>query len=251
MIKDDILIQELAYGDAVKKLAEIKNIGLTEARQELVRMGFKEYCNLVNEAGSNIVPPSGNTIGPSASPQKSPAAAKSPQQMKAIWPGQGAPVEVGMTVGLEGPNGVPVPGTVSQVDTSAKGVKVKNPTTGQDEWMNTDNLEPFMAGQEQSTDTVPATEELDRLKQLAGISENCSGGATGAGAIAIAPAKMGKVQRRQPAEETLKKEYVPKEAAKTIVGDTKPNQASGELSATLAANGKRTASRINNGIKRR
>ena len=46
-------------------------------------------------------------------------------------------------------------------------------------------------------------------------------------------------------------EYVPKEAAKTIVGDTKPNQASGELSATLAANGKRTASRINNGIKRR
>lgn len=248
MINDDHIIKKIAYGDAVKKLADAKNIGLTEARQELARMSFSQYCNLVNEAGSAIVPPSGNTIAPSAGPQKAPAAAKSPQQIKSLWPGAGAPVEVGMTVGLTDPTGKPVPGQVSQVDMSANGAKVKNPVTGKDEWMNTDELEPFMANAEDEADTDAA--DLQRLQELAGISENCSGGATGAGAIAIAPASMGKIKRREPTEETLKKEYVPKEAAKTIVGDTKPNQASGQLSATLAANGSKTASRINNGRKR-
>lgn len=251
MIKNDHIISKIAYGDAVKKLAEAKNLGLSEARQELARMSFTEYCNLVNEAGTAIVPPSGQTIAPSANPagqQKAGQAAKAPQKMKAIWPGQGAPVEVGMTVGLKGPTGVPVPGEVSQVDMSANGVKVKNPTTGKDEWMNTDSLEPFMAGDE--TAAPQQANDLQRLKELAGIAENCSGGATGAGAIAMSAAPMGKLKRRQPAEEALKQEYTPKEAAKTIVGDTKPNQASGQLSATLAANGRKTASRINNGRKR-
>jgi hypothetical protein len=133
---------------------------------------------------------------------------------------------------------------------SANGVKVKNPTTGKDEWMNTDQLEPFMA-QPGADKAEPGQNDLQRLKELAGIAENCSGGATGAGAIAIAPAPMGKMKKREPTEETLKKEYTPREAAKTIAGDTKLHQASGELSATLAANGKKTASRINNGMKRR
>lgn len=252
MIRHDHIIQQIVYGDVVKKLAELKNIGLTEARQELGRMSFKEYHSFVNEAGANITPPSGQTIGPSANPQgqaqKQPAAAKAPQQVKALWPGQGAPVEVGMTVGLTDPKGMPVPGEVSQVDMSANGVKVKNPLTGKDEWLNTDDLQPFTV---QQGETPGQGNDLQRLKELAGISENCSGGATGAGAIAIAPAPLGRLKKREPAEEALKKEYTPREAAKTIIGDTKPNQASGELSSTLAANGKRTASRINNGIKRR
>ena len=91
--------------------------------------------------------------------------------------------------------------------------------------------------------------ELSRLRELAGISEDASCGATGAGAIAMAPSSMGKVKRRQPVDEVQAKEYTPG-PQKTVVGDTKPNQASGELSATLAANGKKTASRINNGFKR-
>jgi len=254
MIKNDHIIQSIAYGDAVRKLAELRGIGLTEARQEISRMGFKEYHTFVNEAGANITPPSGNPLGPTTpqgQAQKAPAASKGPQQIKSIWPGQGAPVEVGMTVGLKDPKGLPVPGQVSQVDMSANGVKVKNPTTGKDEWMNTDELQPFMAQQEPGTPEPGEQQDLQRLRELAGIQENCSGGATGAGAIAIAPAPLGRMKKREPAEEALKKEYTPREAAKTIIGDTKPNQASGELSATLAANGRKTASRINNGIKRR
>lgn len=211
-------------------------------------MSFSEYHKL-SEAGANITPPSGQTISPSGpSQQKAPAAQNGPQQTKSVWPGKGAPVEVGMTVGLKGPNGLPVPGTVSQVDASAKGVKVRNPTTGQEEWSNMDTLEPFMA--QQGSGNQSQQIDLQRLQELAGIKENCSGGATGAGAIAIAPAPTGKVKRRQETSEQAPVEYTPKEAPKTIVGDTKPNQASGKLSADLAARGKKTASRINNGRKR-
>ena len=226
---------------------------------------FREY---VSEAGAMITPPSGQTIAPSGSsgtgdPSQ---AAPGPSNVKSIWPGKGSPVEVGMTVGLKGPNGLPVAGQVSQVDMSAKGVKVKNPTTGQDEWANIDTLQPYMAQGQQGTqpnqstqqaqqNTVQTTTEdadLMRLKELAGIKENCSAGATGAGAIAVAPTAMGKMKRRQETDEAmLKKEYTPKEAAKTIVGDTKPNQASGQLSANLAATGIKTASRANNGRKRK
>ena len=350
MIKNDLEITSMMYGDVVKQIAEQKGIGLTEARMELAQMSFSQYNALINEA--NITPPSGNTIGPASqsSMQKQPQAAKGPSQVKAIWPGSGAPLEVGMTVGLKDKTGKPVPGQVSQVDMGANGVKVKNPTTGQDEWMNTDTLEPFMAGQEQPPGT-PTQEDNDlmRLQELAGITkkpegpepgsyahdfntwqrdaqaaglkivkqpqdetgnmtqnfqaldksgqvvgyfdgqqgsgiisrnpaeykskispkglsaynndqyqkavdayyfEDCSGGATGAGAVAIAPTSMGRVKRRQETTESPKKEYTPKAAAKTIVGDTKPSQASGELSATLAANGRKTASRTNNGFKK-
>ena len=177
--------------------------------------------------------------------------------MKAIWPGKGAPVEVGMTVGLKGPNGLPVPGEISQVDMGAKGVKVKNPTTGQDEWTNMDMLEPFMASAEPGQNIQPGQQptaedvsDLARMRKLAGIKEECSGGATGAGAIAVAPAAMGKVKRRtDPVEESPSLEH-PVAGRKTIVGDTKPGQASGKLSANLAVRGKKTAGRTNNGFKK-
>lgn len=246
MIKSDYIIHDMAYGNVVNKISNTLGIGLSEARKELYKMTFSQYCDIINEVGANIVPPSGNTIGSDSATQKQNFTAKSPQQIKSIWPGQGAPVEVGMTVGLKDAGGKSLPGTVSQVDMSANGVKVKNTTTGQEEWMNTDSLEPYMTS---STDNQGQS-DIQRLRELAGILENCSSGATSAGAIGVAPSAIGKMQKRQPTDEKLKKEYTKKSPPKTIVGDTKPNQASGELSATLAANGKKTATRINNGMKR-
>jgi hypothetical protein len=155
-----------------------------------------------------------------------------------------------MTVGLKGPNGVPMPGEISKVDTMANGVTVKDPTTGKDQWMNIKDLQPFMAQGQQAQPTAEDVAHLTRLRELAGIKENCSGGATGAGAIAIAPAATGNVKKRQYPEESLQKEYTPKHSAETIAGDTKPGQASGQLSANLAASGKKSAGRINNGKKR-
>lgn len=252
MIKNDPIINKIAHGDAIKDLAKQRNISISEAKNEFVKMSFLEYFKLINEAGSSITPPSGNTIGPNGptgTMQKSPQAASGTQQMKAIWPGKGAPIEMGMTVGMKGTDGLPIPGTVSQIDKGANGVKVKNPTSGQDEWMNIDSLEPFMAQGQAASPTTADGADIQRLRELAGIGENCSGGSTGAGGIAVVATPVGKVQRRQPTEEALKKEYTPT-VAKTVVGDTKPNQASGQLSATLAANGSKTARRINNGFKR-
>ncbi len=259
-IKD--MADKMLFKNLVDKLIERGDItDIDEAKRIISEMTFMDYYKIL-EDGTSIVPPSGNTIGPSAT-ASTPGGA--PGSVKSIWPGKGAPPEVGMTVGLKGPNGLPVPGEISQVDQAAKGVKVKNPTTGQEEWQSLDNLQPFMAngqaaptpGTVNSADQqpglpAPTTESSDlmRMRQLAGIRENCSAGATGAGAIAIAPAAMGKMQKRQPTDEELKKEYTRTEPAKTIVGDTKPHQASGELSATLVANGKKAAGRTNNGMKK-
>jgi len=260
-----MLANDIIYGDMVHKLAAQRNIGLTEARTILSQMSFIDYRKL-SEDNTSITPPSGNTLGPTTQNTQQ-QQANAPTNAKSTWTGKG-PINVGMTVGLKGPNGLPVPGQVSQVDMGAKGVKVKNPTTGQDEWMNMDTLQPFMAaGGNTSQNIQPGTQppaqpgtqptqeqqdvtDLSRLRELAGIKEECSGGATGAGSIAIAPAAMGKMKKRQYPEESLQAEYTPKTSAKTIVGDTKPAQASGKLSADLAASGKVSAGRINNGRKR-
>lgn len=271
MIKDDPKIRALMHGDLVEQLATHRKIDITEAREIVAGLSFIEYRQMVED----VTPPSGQTIGPTGStgtstaPNTAATNAPTPSNVKSIWPGKGAPVEQGMTVGLKGPNGVPVPGSITQVDMGAKGVKVKNPTTGQEEWTNMDALEPYVANGQTpaqpgnqppaanpagiTTTTEGANDDatqLSRLRELAGIKENCSAGATGAGSIAVAPAVMGTMKKRQMTDEELKKEYVPKEAAKTIVGDTKPNQASGELSSNLAVRGKKTASRANNGFKR-
>lgn len=250
MIKHDRIINTIAYGDLVEQIATDRNIGITEARNIMSSMSFYEYLTL----SETIVPPSGQTIGPGAN-QQATAPTAGANAIKSIWPGKGAPLEVGMTVGLKGPNGAPAPGQISQVDAAGKGVKIKNPVTGQDEWANMDDLDTFMAQDNQSQNIQPGAQptseskNLLRLRQLAGIREDASCGATGAGAIAIAPASMG-TTKRQPTDEHLNKEYTPKNPAKTIIGDTKPNQASGELSANLAARGKKTASRNNNGFKK-
>jgi len=258
----------ILFNTLVSNIMENEGLDWDSAKKKVSEMSFFDYHKLIED----VTPPSGQTIGPTG-PSNTPntsQAATGPAQvggMKSIWPGKGAPVEQGMTVGLKGPNGVPVPGEISQVDLGAKGVKVKNPTTGQEEWTNMDALEPFQAGTAGAQTTQPGNQptaansatittttedvqQLARVRELAGIKENCSAGATGAGSIAVAPAAMGGMKKRQMTDEELKKEYVPKEAAKTIVGDTKPNQASGELSSNLAVRGKKTASRVNNGFKK-
>lgn len=254
MKKLDILANDIAYGNTIDKISSERNIGITEARILLSQMSFADYHKM-NEAGANIVPPSGNVNNPVATSAQPNAAVGA----KSTWTGKG-PISVGMTVGLKGQNGLPVPGEVSQVDATAKGVKIKNPTTGQDEWMNMNTLQPFMAtsvpGQPNVQQPTQPTQEsqddkdLTRLRQLAGVEENCSGGASSAGAIASVSAPMGQTKKRNIADESLTPEYTPKSSAKTIIGDTKPNQASGKLSADLAASGKLSAGRINNGRKR-
>jgi hypothetical protein len=258
MNKLNRMVSSMIFETILEKIVSENNITIEEARNIASKLSFREYVRL-SEAGSAIIPPSGNTIGPSANA----TAPSGSNTTGSPWPGNGAPVEVGMTVGLKGPNGLPVPGQVSQVDMAAKGVKVKNPSTGQDEWQSLDTLSPFMASDSNTlpqTNTNPtnqpqvATEEaadLARMRKLAGIKENCSAGATGAGSIVIAPAAMGGVKRREPTDEELKKEYTRTEPAKTIIGDTKPHQASGELSANLAASGMKSAGRANNGMKKK
>ncbi len=256
MLTNDPKIASLKYQDKISKMMESE-----DGRAAVSKMSFKDY---VTEAGSQITPPSGQPIAPTGPSTGQPTNASAPG-VEAIWPGQGAPLQQGMTVGLKGPNGIPVPGTVSQVDQGAQGVKVKNPTTGQYEWHNDDELQPFMAkgalpganAPQQNPGVIQATEdtELVRLKELAGlgkIRENCSGGATGAGAIAIAPTgNIGKKPiKREYTQEAKPVEYKPTTPAQTIVGDTKPNQATGKLSADLAARKQKTASRTNNGFKR-
>ena len=236
MIRHDRIINSLIHGDMVHKVAAERNVGLTEARLIISRMSFKEYRAL-EEASADIVPPSGKPLSPGNVAQST-ASATTPGQ-------QSQPATTSPTA-------------VKQPPADPRGTLVKNPQTGKMEWMKPST--PAQPGQSvqpaaQAAGTLQAqamseTNELARMKQLAGIKEDGSCGGTSAGAIAISPTSMGAMKRRQPTDEKLKKEYTPKEAAKTIVGDTKPNQASGELSATLAVNGKRTASRINNGIKR-
>ena len=249
MIIDDKVINSLIHGDIVIRVAEENNVNLQEAREMISKMSFSQYHSLT-EAGANITAPSGSTLGQSsinpgqqpgqaAKPQNKPAAT-APQKANAVWSGQG-PIEVGMEVGVPGQGGKSMPSQVSTVDMSKNGVQIKNPVTGKVEWMNISNLQPGVvqagvAGQMQED------KDLARMRKLAGIGEDCSGGASGAGGIAVAAKPMGTMNRRQPTEEMVDTEYTPK-VAKTVIGDTKPNQATGKLSADLAANGRKSATR--------
>jgi hypothetical protein len=268
MLSNHPHITDLLYETAVERLANKRNISLEEATTAMSSLSFTEYVKLL-EAGTSIPSPSGQVIGPNgaaamnANPQQAPAqntqqpAQNAPAKAQVMYTGKGGPIEQGMTVGLKGPNGMPVAGEITQVDAGRKGVAVKNPTTGQEEWHGNDELEPFVGGSTTPGATNQAAglqqqqmaEDIARMKHLAGIAEDCSGGATGAGAIAIAPVSMGETKRRKKTTENAMDEYTPT-VAKTVVGDTKPNQDSGKLSARLAKSGKPTATRNNNGFKK-
>lgn len=268
MSKLKMLASSMLSESAVERWATANKMTMTEAKAAMAKMSFSQYMSIIED----ITPPSGQTIGPSSGATTSSSASSTAGGTQSIWPGKGAPLEVGMTVGLKGPNGLPVPGKISQVDMASKGVKVTNPTTGQEEWQSTDNLSPYMAAGAAAAPATAGTSgtgvntadqqpglptattedvELARMRQLAGIKENCSAGATGAGAIAVAPAAMGTMKRREPTDEERKVEYTRTEPVKSIIGDTKPQQASGKLSADLAASGMKSAGRTNNGKRKR
>ncbi len=229
MIKNDKIINTLMYGDAVQKLAERYDISIPEARTFLSQMSFSEY-RLLDEASADIVPPSGKKISGGNPPgQQSQPAQTSPS-----------------------PTTEPTTAQVGQ-NVDPRGVQVKNPVTGKMEWMMPSSAKPGQApapGPAVAGQTVAEDADIKRMRQLAGIKEDASCGATGAGAIAMAPTSVGGIKKRQPTNEQQPKEYTPDGVPKTIVGDTKPSQASGELSANLAAKGKRTATRTNNGLRR-
>jgi hypothetical protein len=243
MIRNDRIINSLVYGDMVQRVSQELNIGLTEARELISEMSFKEYRAL-EEASADITPPSGQKLGGSTAPAPgvapAPAASNAPiqsgtgnppgQQSK---PAQTGPQATPAVPGQQVPGKPPIPGQQQVPGQVQQQVPGKPPIPGQ--------------VQQQA---VAEDQELIRMCQLAGIAESCSGGATGAGAIAIAPTAMGSMKRREVTTEQKPVEYERTEAPKTIVGDTKPAQASGKLSADLAARGKKTASRNKNGLRR-
>ena len=236
MIRNDRVINSLAYGDMVERVIKEHKVGLTEAREIISQMSFMEYMAL-EEASANIVPPSGNQIsaGPSAATIKP---SGTPSQQPAQNPtGQTPP---------------PAP-TVAPAATTNQ---VKNPQTGTMDLQKPGappvpgNVQQQAMGEDVEEDLEEDT-SIERMRQLAGIKENASCGATGAGSIAVANVPMGGMKKRPSViPEQKPVEYTRTEPYKTVVGDTKPNQASGELSANLAASGKRTASRNKNGLRR-
>jgi hypothetical protein len=255
MIKNDPVIQNMLYGNILKKISEEQNASPEQARKIFGNMTFLEYIQkqtpeLVGE--QTITPPSGQAIGPTSAPAPTSTtnqqAEKQPKPAPKTWSGTG-PLQQGMMVSVKNmPDQAgkpPMPMSVTKFDQATGQVEVEDPTRpGQKTSYNIKDIGTYTAA---TTESI----ELARLKTLAGIAESCSAGATGAGNISVAIGETGSmIRRRTTTEERWAREYTPRESAKTIVGDTKPAQASGELSANLAANGKPTASRTRNGFKK-
>ncbi len=205
MIKNDKIIKELIYGDIIEQIAEQRNISLHEAKEEMTRMTFSEYVKLI-EATANIMPPSGQT--PQVNMPNKPGMQQSPANSKSVAPNN----------------------QMQQANTQVQPPAMQPPQTGNPSG-------PVQPPELDANGNPIIPDDIQRLKELAGIGEESSGGSTSAGNFAVP-------------EASLKKEYVRRAPAKTIIGDTKPFQASGELSANLAATGKPSAGRTNNGFKR-
>lgn len=239
MIFNDRVINQMINGDVLQLIAESRGVDIAQARHILSKMSFLEHMRL----RENITPPSGQKIGAQTAANKQPtngttASSAGNKPDAKVWGNPNAPITPGMTVGVNSDNGVITPMQVSQVDQNASGVKVKDPTTGKETWYNKEQLVTMGVNEADDQDD----EQLGRILELAGIKEMSSAGATSAGAIAAAPAPVGKTRRRT--EETaLRSEHTRKTPYETVIGDTKPAQASGQLSANLAASGKPTANR--------
>ncbi len=174
--------------------------------KKIKQMTFRQY---LEEASVDLTPPSGNKIGAAVKPNKPPV--------------QGDEIELGDDTYK-----------IAQVDHGADSVKVKD-ATGKETWVSNEIASQMTGGIEDQN-------ELNRIKQLAGLGED-----TCAGGIAAVGQPMGQMIKRS-VDESPKKEYKRSEPYKSIIGDTKPHQASKELSANLAAQGKKTVYRKNNGI---
>ena len=232
MIKNDKIISQLAHGDIVETISRVRKVGISEARKLLQDMSFSEYV-AITEA-NQVIPPSGNAVGSETSTNT----AQPEVDKSKMWANKNAPITPGMSVGIADDAGGLVPMQVSQVDSNASGVKVKDPTTGKEQWYNKDELATLGEVSEETEEEDEDNAGLQRMLELAGIYEM-----TSAGCIAAAPTPLGGVRKRSEESVTLDKEHQREKPYQSIVGDTKPSQSSGELSANLAASGKPTANR--------
>ena len=266
MLSNNSKIKELLYENAVSKLASIRKISLSESARAISVMSFSDYLSLL-EATADIIPPSGQQVGQQPNVV---SAATTPTQPQLTTPPSQKTVQVVPQVQGEEQEDEVTEDTSAFSNTYNRGDKVDTPLgTGTIVDVSPDvNVsckvhvkldDPSRAGEDGkykdtytfTTDMLTRMQspEIARMKQLAGIKEDSSAGASCAGAIATVATPLKGVQRRQPVDESPKQEYTPT-VAKTIIGDTKPNQATGKLSANLAAAGKKTASRNKNGLRR-
>ena len=239
MILNDSQIDMMINGNILDTIAERHGVDAVQARSILSEMSFLEYMSLTE---NTVTPPSGQQVGSKSSGTGDTANTAPNNKM---WANPNAPITAGMTVGVKDPKGQVMPMQVSQVDQNASGVKVRDMTTGKEEWYNKDQLATMgiTTENDDNGDTSEDDAELTRILELAGISEMASAGASCAGAIAAGPSGMGTTRKRSQESVTLDSEHNRDTPYKSIIGDTKPAQASGQLSANLAASGKPTARR--------
>ena len=210
MLSNNTKITALIYENAIEKYAKTNNISLQEAKAAISIMPFKQYLKLL-EDGSNLIPPSGQPIGYDNSVKKpnSPATSN-----VTTWTSNALPMAKDMIVGVTSANGMPEEGTVT--DISPDLVKVRG-LNGQEQSYNPKDprLVPVAAKKpvpvpatntqtQQQTQLQPQTpnqvqeeKDLARLKHLAGIAEDCSGGASGASGIAVMATEMAPLVRRR------------------------------------------------------
>lgn len=249
MILNDNEIDKMINGCIISTIAEQRGVSLGQAREILSEMTFLEHMKMLENV---VEPPSGKQVGskpvnanqPNNTPSKPDGDATAQAKM---WSNPSAPITAGMTVGVTNDGGAVMPMQVSQVDQNASGVKVKDLTTGKEEWYNKDQLATMGMTAESDDADIDNDEDTDgnlnRILELAGVKEMASMGASCAGAIASAPASMGSTRKRSEESVSLDSEHKRDDPYKSIIGDTKPAQASGQLSANLAASGKPTARR--------
>lgn len=236
MILNDSQIDMMINGNILDTIAERHGVDVVQARSILSEMSFLEYMSLTE---NTVTPPSGQQVGSKSTGTGITANTASNDKM---WANPNAPITAGMTVGVKDPKGQVMPMQVSQVDQNASGVKVRDMTTGKEEWYNKDQL-ATMGMTTENDDNGEDEAELTRILELAGISEMSSAGSSCAGAIATGPTSMGATRKRSQESVSLDNEHKRETPYKSIIGDTKPAQASGQLSANLAASGKPTARR--------
>ena len=238
MILNDSQIDMMINGNILDTIAERHGVDAVQARSILSEMSFLEYMSLTE---NTVTPPSGQQVGSKSSG----TGTTSTGPNNKIWANPNAPITAGMTVGVKDPKGQVMPMQVSQVDQNASGVKVRDMTTGKEEWYNKEQLATMGMTTENDENGVTGEDEaeLTRILELAGISEMSSAGSSCAGAIATGPTAMGATRKRSQESVSLDNEHKRETPYKSIIGDTKPAQASGQLSANLAASGKPTARR--------
>jgi hypothetical protein len=264
MLSNNPKITDLQFNDSISKLHENKD--KAHVRKLISEMSFRDYHD-VAEASADIVPPSGNTITPTVAATtgttQPPVAngVQVPGSANSSANGVNSMLNTDQTI--QGGQPVIRPGTTPALNNNQQLAQqqaqqpgnINEPSSQLGQPLNNQqqsslNGVPTQSGTAQQEPMTSEEQDIQRMRQLAGIKENASAGATGSGGIATAATPLGKTVRRQRTYEQPKVEYTPKEAAKTIAGDTKPNQAAGKLSADLAARGQVSAGRTNNGFKK-